>query len=156
MKRVLTELSRSRIHWRWRRNWLKQPLAVCPAVLFFFISSYSYSQQKYNLSDLYQYWILSEKESSGDTLVYRTEGNEKIAEAPMYLKFGGMKFFPEGQFSKSRWRRCGNDTEPPEQFGEWRRKKDELKMIAGKEKFYYKIIAWNNDLFKVVDLQIKK
>ena len=111
---------------------------------------------KIKMGYLSQHWIQSEKECSGDTLVFRPEGNENIAEAPMYLLYGGWTFFPEGQVHKHRWRKCGNDGEPPFRSGMWKKKGTMLKIKVGKEQYLYELLEVNKEVMKVVDRTVKK
>lgn len=131
-------------------------------VSFFFLLLLScgniFSQENRELvfSRLSQHWIQSEKECSGDTLVFRPKGHEKIADAPMYLLYGGWTFFPEGQVHKHRWKKCGLDEEPPYQPGSWKKKGRTLKIRIGKEQYLFEVLELHKELLKVRDLSQKK
>lgn len=105
---------------------------------------------------LSKHWIQSEKECHGDTLVFRPEGSEIVAEAPMFLLYGGWTFFPEGQVQKFRWKKCGNDEEPPFRSGMWKKKGNLLKIRISKESFLFQLLSLDNEMLKVIDLSKKK
>lgn len=129
----------------------KGKLMICTGLLFIIFSSLSsQSKFKFSVADFSKHWIQSEKESSGDTLVFRPEGHELLADAPMYLLYGGWTFFPEGQVYKHRWRKCGNDGEPPYRSGSWKKKGNVLKIKVAKEQFLYEIAGLDKEKLKVV------
>lgn len=122
----------------------------------FSLNTFSQGNEKIMLSYLSQHWIQSDKECNGDTLVFRPEGNENITDAPMYLLYGGWTFFPEGQVQKHRWRKCGNDGEPPFKSGMWKKKGNMLKIKISKEQFLYELVELNKEVLKVIDKSMKK
>lgn len=127
-------------------------------ILFYlnFFSAFSQEGDKVLMSALSQHWIQSEKECSRDTLVFRPEGHEKIAEAPMYLLYGGWTFFPEGQVQKHRWRKCGNDGEPSFKSGTWKKKGNTIKIKVAKEQYLFEVLELNKEILMVLDFSSKK
>lgn len=125
-------------------------LFISPLTLF------SQGNGKIVMSEFSRHWIQSENECSGDTFVFRPEGHEKIAEAPMYLLYGGWTFFPEGQVQKHRWKKCGNDGEPPYKSGSWKKKGKMVKIKTGKEQTLFELIEVNKQILVVRDISPEK
>lgn len=140
-----------------RKNYYYSFMKIFFSFLFllFFVNIFSQENGKIVFSRLSQHWIQSEKESSGDTLVFRPEGHEKIAEAPLYLLYGGWTFFPEGQVYKYRWKKCGLDEEPSHKSGSWKKKGNTIKIKLGKEQYLFEVLELNKEMLKVRDLSQK-
>lgn len=117
--------------------------------LLCFQNIFSQKDEKIIFSHLARHWIQSEKESRGDTIVFRPEGHETISEAPMYLLYGGWTFFPEGQVYKHRWKKCGVDEEPPYKTGAWKKKGTTLKIKVAKEQYLYEVLELNKEILIV-------
>lgn len=123
----------------------------CFIILFCFALNNCICQENgFKLSDMYRHWVISEKESYGDTLVFRPSDHELAAETPMYLRFGGITIFPEGQATKHRWRKCGNDEQPAEVYGNWKYTDMVIKFAFKNEQYVYKILELKSDRMKVV------
>lgn len=105
---------------------------------------------QFEMSHLYQHWIQSDSECSGDTFVYRPQGHDKLADTQMYMLYGGITIHPEGQFTKHRWKKCGNDTSPDFTSGSWKWKDGFLKIAIEKEVYGYQMLELKEDMFKAV------
>jgi len=105
---------------------------------------------QFEMSHLYQHWIQSESECKGDTFVYRTQGHEKLTDTPMHMLYGGITIHPEGQITRYRWKKCGNDTGPDHTSGSWKWKDGFLKIAIEKEVYGYRILELEKDIFKAV------
>ena len=114
----------------------------------------STNDTKINKNDLYQHWVMSPKESSQGTIVYRPYEMAKQKNIPKRLMYAGLTFEKGGKLRKHRWRKVGNDRSPSFEHYNWELKKKRngsILNIASKvgNGQNYKVEKLNKNMLKI-------